>query len=260
MVNPILIAAGADNLAACLDVARAHGLGLELQAFSSPETLTCRLASTLADHKRALKDFEGKLGVHGAFYDVSSASLDPAIVEVTRRRYRQNLHVAAELGADYLVFHLNYLGVLKLPNYKEGWHERQVAFWEQFVQEAAREGIPVLLENAWEDDPSLITSILADVRSDYLRACLDVAHATLYSPAPLATWIELFAPYVTCCHINNHDGELDLHWPLDRGAVDYAQVLERLALLPQSPFLCLEMPDIESVSASLAFLGLDQLP
>jgi sugar phosphate isomerase/epimerase len=203
-----------------------------------------------------LSGFSGDIGVHGAFYDLTSASLDPAILEITRLRYRQNLRIASELGARYVLFHLNYLGFCKIPNYRPGWHERQVAFWSSFAAEAEKAGVPVLIENSWEDEPSLIVDILSEVNSPNLRACLDIAHATLYSSVPIEEWIEALEPYLFCSHLNNHNGQYDMHWPLTRGIVDYSDVISSLRNTSKPPYLCLEMPRWSFMKPSLSYFEL----
>jgi sugar phosphate isomerase/epimerase len=256
-MDRVLITTEVNDVAAYRLWAEELGMGLELQAFTDPQLLSSNWRTTLCDHRRRLTGFQGCLGLHGAFYDLISASLDPDVVQLTRERYRQNLHVAQELGAGYVVFHASYMGILKLPDYRPGWHRRQVDFWSRFVEEAAASGLFLLLENMWEDDPTIITDVLAEVNSPNLRACLDVAHAALYSRLPLSHWIDTFAPYLYCCHLNNHDGTLDLHWPLSRGVIDYPPILTRLRRLANPPLLTLEMADRDSVEASLPFLHLN---
>jgi sugar phosphate isomerase/epimerase len=132
-----------------------------------------------------------------------------------------------------------------------------VDFWGRFVEEAEVVGIQLLLENLWEDEPALIAEILAEVNHPCLRACLDVAHATLFSPAPVSRWIEAIAPYLYCCHLNNNDGEMDLHWPLSQGVIDYAPILAELRRRQPAPLLTLEMPSRERMVASLPLLELE---
>jgi sugar phosphate isomerase/epimerase len=253
-MDQVLITTEVKDVAAYRLWAEESGLGLELQAFSDPQLLAGDWQAILRDHQRLLAGFRGCLGLHGAFYDLISASLDPGVVRLTRERYRQNLHAAQELGAGYVVFHANYMGILKLPDYRPGWHRRQVDFWSRFAEEAAAAGLYLLLENMWEDDPTIITDVLAEVNSPHLRACLDIAHAVLYSRTPVAEWIETFEPYLHCCHLNNHDGHLDLHWPLDQGVIDYPPVLRHLRRLPRPPLLTLEMADQNSLKAGLRYL------
>jgi sugar phosphate isomerase/epimerase len=253
-MDTVLVAADKNNLDTYLNRVTEKDLGLELQAFANPEVLAGNWLEVLADHKRKLAAFSGRLGIHGAFYDMVSASLDPAVVDVTRIRYRQNLQAAVELGAEYVVFHLNYMGILKLPHYRSGWHRRQVAFWKGFIQEASTHEIYILLENLWEDDPTLMTDILEEVNNPYLKTCLDIAHATLFSKIPAEKWINTLSPHLHLCHLNNHDGELDQHWELGKGTIDYQPILEMLRELPQPPMLTLEMPNWQRIEASLPLL------
>ena len=255
-MDRVLLSTSKDNLIPFRDQAARYGFGLELQAFSEPHTLAYNLSTELEEHRQALTGFSGEIGIHGAFYDLTSASPDPAIQEVTRRRYRQNLRIASELNARYVLFHLNYLGNCKIPNFRSGWHEREVDFWSSFVLEAEKAGVPILIENSWEDEPSLITDILAEVNSPYLLACLDVAHATLYSEYSLEEWIKACEPWLFCSHLNNHNGQLDLHWPLNKGLVDYSRALELLRSTGKQPFLCLEMSQWSQIETSLSFFDL----
>ena len=235
--------------------------GLEIHAFADPLVLSLNdgLEGIVDEFSEALVGFEGFLGFHGAFYDMVSASIDPEIVALTLNRYRQNLAIADRLGGQYVVFHANYMGgpSFNLPEYRDGWEKRQVAFWREFAEEAATRGIYVLLENMWADDPRILRNILEAVDNGYFRACLDIAHAALCSFYSLSEWIETLAPYLYCCHLNNHDGLRDRHWPLGEGVIDYRPVLEQLARLSCPPLLTLEMPDAETVASSLEYLGLD---
>ena len=255
-MDQVLFATYGHDIAIYRQRAEQFQCGLELHLFSEPAVLSDGLAETISSYQKQLRGFQGRLGIHGAFYDMISASLDPEIVAVTRKRFRQNLHIAAELQAEYVVFHANYMGGFKLANYRPGWHERQVAFWNTLLAEAAPLGVTVLLENMWASDPTIICDVLAAVDQPCFRACLDVAHAALYSDRPVEEWITVLGPYLHACHLNNHDGQTDLHWPLNKGIIDYPAVLALLRNRPQAPLLTLELPDWESIEESLALLEL----
>jgi sugar phosphate isomerase/epimerase len=259
-MDRILITTNCIDLSDYRDLAEASGAGLELQAFAEPAALNGGWREILANHKRQLKNFNGDLGVHGAFYDMSSASRDPEVVALTRKRYRQNLVAAAELGAHYVVLHLNYLGPMNLLGYHPDWHRRQVEFWSEFIDEVVEVGIPVLLENSWENSPEIILDVIREVNNPYLRTCLDVAHATLYSKLPFREWLDAFEPYLECCHLNDHDGEHDLHLPLGQGVVDYNDVMDSLNELERKPYFCLELTSLTSIDTSLEFLRSKEIP
>lgn len=235
------------------------GCGLEIHTFSKPSILSQNgsLGASVQFHERALEGFNGPLGFHGAFYDMVSASVDPEVVALTRRRYRQNLEIASRLGGEYVVFHANYMGGLKLANYRTGWHERQVEFWHSFMRkEAADFDLYVLLENMWADEPQIISDIVDAVNHPRLQICFDMAHAQLFSLHPLEVWIDVFGSHLYCCHLNNTDGYLDQHWSLEKGVIDYPPLLERLRTVEPPPLLTLEMPDLETIASSLPLLGL----
>lgn len=232
------------------------GCGLELHTFVDPVVLAGDVSGMIAAHRRLLEHFPGPIGFHGAFYDMMSGSLDPGIVALTRERYRQNLYVAQALKGQYVVFHANYMGSFKLRDYRSGWHKRQVRFWKSFAEEAEDNGLCVLLENMWADDPTIVADILAEIDRPNLQACLDVAHVALYSTHAIDKWIDTLQPWLYCCHLNNTNGEQDLHWPLEKGIIDFGPVIERLRALEDPPCMTLEMPDWETIAESLSFFEL----
>ncbi|HZD10121.1 MAG TPA: TIM barrel protein [Candidatus Binatia bacterium] len=236
--------------------AEQYGCGLELHTFVDPAVLAGDVSGMIAAHRRLLEDFTGPLGFHGAFYDMMSGSIDAGVVELTRQRYRQNLLVAKALQGQYVVFHANYMGSFKLLNYREGWHERQVRFWRSFAEEAQDSALCVLLENMWADDPQIIADILQDIDHPNLRACLDIAHVMLYSRHTVGKWIDTLQPWLYSCHLNNTNGEHDVHWPLQQGIINYGVVLEKLRRLKEPPCMTLEMPDWSTIAESLAFFDL----
>ena len=258
-MDRFLLTTNCTDLSSYREYAEENGLGLELQAFAEPEALSGKWQKILADNKSQLRGFSGEIGFHGAFYDMNSGSRDPEVVKLTQQRYRENLIAAAELEANYVVLHLNYLGPLKLLGYHDDWLQRQLEFWCTFIDEIPRFGVPVLLENSWEDRPEIVIEILQAVNSPYLRACLDVAHATIYSRIPFSAWLGAFEPYLECCHLNNHDGEHDLHQPLSEGVIDYKEVIISIDRLSRRPFMCLELPSLPSIKSSMEYLQTQEL-
>jgi sugar phosphate isomerase/epimerase len=92
----------------------------------------------------------------------------------------------------------------------------------------------------------------------YLRACLDVGHAHLYSKVPFAEWLETLSPYLIHVHMNNNDGVMDFHRGLGRGVLDYGTLLAQIRALPNQPTITLEMDAVEDMAASLPFFGISQ--
>jgi sugar phosphate isomerase/epimerase len=247
------------------ELAQAHGTGLEIQAYGyDTNLLDSDWRQLLDQHKALLRDFEGELAIHGAFIDMSPASPDRRVVELTRERFMRNLDIAAELGARTVVFHTQFLPQAYRPvvsgvDYLIQWTEGQIDFWEPMAEEAAKRDLVIALENMWEPEPDIIGSVLNAVDSPYLGACLDVGHFYLFSDyLPLARWVDRISHRLVHCHINNHRGSYDEHLALDfpGGVIDYkGDVLPLLRSLPNSLALVLEVNEIEQLESSLRYLG-----
>ncbi len=257
-MDRLAIATPRPDIAPCIALARDYGTGIEIQVYGyNPDLLDGDWPTLVEHHRRLLKGFPGEIALHGAFYDMSSASEDRQIVHITRERYLLNLRIAAELGARHVVFHANYLPWVRNARYLRRWTQRQVEFWTEMGAEAERLGLVIVLENMWEPSPDLIGRILDRVDSPSVAACLDVGHAYLYSDSiPITGWLARLQDRLAHCHINNHRGVEDEHLPLDApgGVIDYSFVLPLLWALPSPPLISLEMEGLDDLERSLRFI------
>jgi sugar phosphate isomerase/epimerase len=245
-----------NDLPEYLPIARRDGLGLELQEFSDPSVLDGDWRGLLEQYQQALAGFTGLRAMHGAYIDLVSGSPDMRLVALSRERYLHNLEIGRELGVKYIDFHANYLPLVDHPSYLPGWMERQVTFWTPLAEQAEQVGIVLLLENMWEPDPTIINRILEQISSPYLKACLDVGHAALYSKLPLSAWIKAFGDNLVYTHLHNNHGDSDVHLAFGDGVIDFPEILEMLRGLPRPPLFSLELPTLESIKASLPYLQL----
>lgn len=255
-MDQVLIASGPSNFPECFELAQEAGLGLEIQAFAYPQVLESNLPLLLREYRAYLKDFAGPLALHGAFMDMTPGSLDPKIVAVTEERYRQNMDIAAELGATTIIFHANYLTNIRTLAFRQDWTQRQVVFWGRLVERAARMGLTLALENMWEWEPSIITDVILLVESPHLRACLDVGHAHLFSRVSFRNWLAVLGPYLAHAHLNNNGGVVDQHRGLDDGVIEYPAILGQLRALPSPPSFSLEIEKVADIRRSLAYFRL----
>ncbi len=237
-------------------IAESHGVGLELQEFADPSILDGDWRGYVARYRKVLANFSGEITLHGAFYDLSSGSPDRRVVDIARERYRQNMTIAAELGAHLINFHANFLPLIDDPRYLPGWTDRQIAFWQGMAQEAGSLGMTLVLENMWEPDPFILVRVLEAAHSPHLRSCLDVGHARIYSKLPMQTWIDTLRPFLVLAHLHNTDGVADIHLQFDEGLLEMPTLLQRLRALPRPPIFCLELPDAASILSSLRYLEL----
>ncbi len=254
-MDKVLLACDHYNFDECLELANERGLGLEIQTFAYPDALDNHPEwVTVYEHK--LRGFTGELSMHGAFMDMTSASLDPKIVAVARERYLHNIEIAGRLHAQTIVFHANYLTNMRNIPFRRGWTDRQVQFWGRLVETAGAMNIRLALENMWEYDPALIGDVLRQIKSPTLIACLDVGHVHLFSEVPFKNWLTDLDGYIQYTHLNNNGGRVDEHRGFDDGVLDYKAILPMLRSLPTPPLMSLEIESAAAMRRSLPFLDI----
>jgi sugar phosphate isomerase/epimerase len=249
-----MICAKQTNFDACVTLARQHGLGIEVQTFAYPDALDGDWLALIHHYRDALESVPGPVALHGPFMDMASGSVDPLINRVVRERARHALHIAAELDARTIIFHANFIATMRNLDYRNGWTQRQIEFWGPLAEQAQRKGQVIALENMWEYDPDIIGEVVRGLNQPGLRVCLDVGHAHLFSDVALEVWIDRLHEVIAHVHINNNDGEVDVHHALDDGVLDYRALLPQLCRLPSRPALALEIEDVSEMVRSLAYL------
>ncbi len=262
MADRVLLSAKSSNMAACIELAVAHGLGIELMAFSDPDLLDGDWQAAVERTRRLLRPIPGMIAMHGPFMDMAPGSPDRQINRVTAERYRQVIRIAGMLGVETLVFHANFIAAIHSERYRHTWQQNNVDFWGGIGDEALAQGVTLAVENMWEYDPDLIGDVLRAVDHPALRACLDVGHAALYSEIPLEGWLKALGPLLVHSHMNNNDGQQDVHggFKSPDGVIDYHAVLDRFRSLPAPPTITLEMESVDDMRASLDYFYLPEHP
>jgi sugar phosphate isomerase/epimerase len=227
-------------------------------AFAYPDVLDGDWRAAMERYKGLLQPVPGMLTMHGPFMDMASGSPDQQINEVCKGRFRHALRIAHELGVQIVILHANFIAAIHTEAYRSGWQRRNVAFWGEIAEYGQQLGVTVAVENMWEFDPEIIGDVLKTINHPYLRACLDVGHAHLYSKVPFAQWLETLKPYLVHLHVNNNDGTLDFHGGLAGGFLDYPHLLEQVRALPSQPSITMEMDSVADMDASLGFFKLAQ--
>ena len=81
---------------------------LELQDFLRPECLLGDWRDLVQQAKAQLEEFDGRLGIHGPFYDLPLDIKDPELAPILSRRMVTAVEAAAALGARQMVMHSPY--------------------------------------------------------------------------------------------------------------------------------------------------------
>ena len=233
-------------------VAEEYGFGLELAQFCTaafldgPEaagSLFSQDADYAAFLQQSLEDClraSGRFVMHGPFNELTPAAIDPLVLEITEKRYRQAIEKAAALSCPKLVLHA---GFVPLVYYPEWFISRSVLLWKQLIKDVP-DTLTVCLENVMEPEASMLLSIVRQVDDPRLRLCLDLGHAnTQASREAPEDWLRVCAGFVSHIHLHNNDGVRDLHAPLFTGAMDIAALLRMAEDVSPEASITLELAE-----------------
>ncbi len=242
---------------------------LEVQDFLRPDVLLGDWRGLVTQAKHHLEGFDGRLGIHGPFYDLALDTADPEIAPIVARRYVTAVEAAAALGATQMVIHspfttwdwFNFGDHPRhgnTPSALEAKTARVHALLRDAVALAEAHGVTLVIENIEDIEPGYRRDLAQSFASDAVRLSIDTGHAHYAHHATGAPPVDYFVtdagPMLAHVHLQDADGFADRHWPPGRGTVNWHAVFHAIAALPQRPHLVLELRDPADIPAALAYL------
>jgi len=229
------------------NLAKEYNLGFEIQGFIEPYTI-CDFEEILKITKRKLLDIEQR-SLHGPFVDLFTASRDPEIVRVVKKRFLDAYHTAKSLKARHLIFHAGYIPKAFFP---EHWLKTSTEFWRDFLKNIG-DDIHIHIENVCEEDWTVIRELIKAVDNPIFSACLDIGHANINSSKSLEEWIKGLNEDIRYVHLHNNHGITDSHFGLCNGEIDILKTLELLEVYAPNAKWSLETK-LEETEESILFL------
>lgn len=257
-----------DTLETLRDWIVADQRDLELQDFTTAETL-CGDWRPLVDRAKTLLDgYCGRLGIHGPFWGMSLANPDFEIRALVSRRLLQGLEVCEALNATQMVIHSpyttwDYNNLDNLPDARD----RVVSLVHETLAPAVTRaealGVTMVIENI-EDKDTDARCLLADsFDSPAVAVSVDTGHAHYAhgstGAAPVDYFVRRAGKRLQHVHLQDADGHADRHWAIGRGSIHWPSVFDALAPLDGQARLILELRDKAGIlpsAAHLAALGL----
>lgn len=199
--------------------------------------------------------------VHASIHDTNLASLNPILATAAREDLRGAMELAADIGAEIVVFHPGRVP----PEYR---HDsgalgaaRSVLYesLEELLPYAERLGVTLAIENKQRGSnrdliltPGEHRAILE--RFPGLKACLDFGHLhTLgFDPGEFVRALEGRLVHV---HLHDNRGQSDEHLPLGEGSLDWKRCLSALSGAGFSGTVVLEIPDPEGLRSSVELVA-----
>lgn len=205
------------------------------------------------------------MGIHLPYLDLNPISNNPHIAQFATNTYKQAIHSAASLQADYVVFHARSSQVVL------GDRQIELQQWQKIVSELGEYahliGIAFCFENA--DDIRLMDEVEKVIcENRQVNLCLDIGHLferiKLENPwewlsgkisdryLPLSAsfkkglpfyeipiWSDFLIKYsdrIKCVHLHNHNGRI-AHDPVTGGKINMDKMLHSFKQLASVPVI-----------------------
>lgn len=207
------------TIASDIRIARQYGIGVEIAEYCTACNMDEYLGETDASVQAELEGVFKRI-FHAPFNELFPCAIDPKARELAQSRFLQAMQLAKQYGATKMVVHGGYNPWMYFPSW---YTEQSILFWRNFLRKTP--GIEIVLENVMEKTPELLLDIIKQVDSPYLRMCLDIGHANVYSEVSAVEWLTACAPYISHFHIHNNDGTWDTHSALNVGSIPMEELL-----------------------------------
>lgn len=248
-----LIVSRAGDLQEQKKLAQEYDVGFEINDFFDPDILDDNEKKTSMMKKYLDVGIPEGSTLHGAFLDVVVFSQDREIQAVSRRRMHQSMETALALGVKGVVFHTNINPLLSA----DGYDRRAVSMTVDFLKELLSKypTLEIYLENMFDSTPDFLMQVSIQLRNFVnFGVCFDYAHAVIYGK-DLKDWVETIAPFVKHIHINDNDGQNDLHLAVGKGCIDWAKFGTYYRHYFQECSVLIETNEPEAQRESLLYLA-----
>lgn len=236
-------------------IANVLNCGIEISRFGRLADIDVNFEKNKKEYRAILDDFDGDVTLHGFFSNLNIAAKDPAIKEVSIKRYYQSLELAAEFGVKTVVFHTCFNNLLKQKQYQEMYFLNNIEFYKGFIKNFEDLGITATIENVHEPHWEIIRNLIATINSPNLKATIDIGHANLHSNYPVSDWIRAYGIMLHHMHFHNNFKDEDSHSSLLKGNVDVKAVLKTLKEIQLYPQITFEIFDKTALFESVSYFN-----
>ena len=175
--------------------------------------------------------------VHAPFMDLSPGGFDKKIVAITRERLKKTVELAQLLDALGTVCHPGF-DKWRFQGNEQLWLDSSIETWSEVFKEADK-GLPIMLENIFEDEPSTLVTLFGYFKDKNLWFCFDTGHFNLFARTSVEEWLLPLADRLKEFHLHDNHGKSDEHLPIGTGTFPFRS-LKRLIKQVRDPIFVLE--------------------
>lgn len=187
-----------------------------------------------------LRDAGLTITIHAPFYDLRPGAIDKKIREVTIERLHQLFELVPYFSPRSIVCHASFDSKYYFTH-EDLWLENSMDTWSRFLPLASELDTIMMLENVYEEDPAMLSSLLKSFDdSDRVFACFDTGHYNAFAQTPLDEWLNMLGIYIRQVHLHDNAGSADEHTPVGEGNFPFHRLFEYLRTRGISPIITLE--------------------
>lgn len=246
-------------IGACLTIETAQQLrdwlfdkdrDLEIQDFVFPETLESDWQTIVDQYGTLLNGFNGRVGIHGPFFGLDMAAIDPDISAVVQKRLLQGLSICEALSATHMVVHSPFTTWMNqnfgnMPQFKDRIFEACHNNLAPVVARAEDLGCMLVIENIEDVDPMERVRLAESFGSDQVKVSVDTGHANCSHGSsgapPVDYFVKAAGKQLEHVHLQDTDGYADRHWLPGEGNIHWPSVFEALKDYCDQPRLVIEV-------------------
>jgi sugar phosphate isomerase/epimerase len=210
-----------------------------------------------ADFKKIAGIFQGNgrtITFHGPFADMAPGSQDPAILQLTRKRFQQVVELIEVFNPLTVVCHPGY-DFRRHSYYREAWLETSLETWTDLGEKISQAGSRLMLENVYETHPGQMIPLFSQLAGSNIGFCFDVGHHYAFGKVPMKEWLSTLGPHLGQLHLHDNTGIEDEHRALGQGDIAFEPLFDYLRERSENqPVLTLEPHRAEDLEPSLEFL------
>ena len=186
--------------------------------------------------------------VHAPYMDLSPGGVDRDVRRLTQEKLKKAVDISLALGAAGIVCHGGY-DKWRFDGHEEWWLESSVETWSSVLEDAG-DGLPVIIENIFEETPATLIALLDHFREKNLWFCFDTGHFNLFTAVPLESWLGPLKGRLKEFHIHDNHGRSDEHLPIGQGTFPFRE-LRHLTRSLHGILFTAEAADIDSAMETI---------
>lgn len=200
--------------------------------------------------KTALRRKGLSITIHAPFMDLSPGGVDSKVKKATIERLDQTIEVASFFQPQMIIFHPGYNKWFFDGNV-ELWLKNSLKTWEPLLKKAEKMGIPIALENIFEEEPSSLKKLISAINSSYFNFCFDTGHFHLFSTVAMKEWFDSLGNYIKEVHLHDNFKTSDDHLPPGDGEIDFDLFFQLIKHHGINPIYAIEPHKVEHLERSL---------